>query len=311
MDNENAPDCAIAAATKPPLSQDAAYVPIVCVWAAALLALPLLVMPAAMATALGSILGLPDLSPITLSAIAACLGLLVGFGAARSVAAYQSPGDQPALVALAPLAPAELEEQAEVHADTEDVLVLDETSIEPEISVQPITEPTRATNFLPWPDGLEQPSSEIILPEAMPKPVAPVEVAPEAAPAQPVAPPIANISIKFEEPATATPIGGKAVQQLRGADVADLNMVQLLERFAIALDQHREAVGEADSGQQTHAHSQTGATQAEPQIPITNFYPDSDIDAPRSGVSTRTRAIETENALRNALNDLDRLSGAA
>lgn len=308
MDNKNAPDCAIAAATKLPLSQHAAYVPIISVWAAALLALPLLVMPAAMATGLGNGLGLPDLSPITLSAIASCLGAIVGFGSARSVAAYQSPADKPALAAFAPPVLAQLDEHAEVHPDIEDVLVLEETSIEPEISVQPIPVPTRPTNFLPWPDGLEQPRAEIIPPEAMPKPV---EAAPAAAPAQPIAPPIANISVKFEEPAPATPVGGKAVQQLRGADVADLNMVQLLERFAVALDHHREAVGEADSGQQTHAHGQTGATQADPQIPITNFYPDSDIDAPRSGVSTRTRAIETENALRNALSDLDRLSGAA
>ena len=311
MDNENAPDCAIAAATKPPLSQDAAYVPIVSVWAAALLALPLLVMPAAMATALGVGIGLPELSPIALSAIAACLGALVGFGAARSIAAYQSKGDTPTSAPAVQAVGEQIADEPEVQADDEDILVLEETSIEPEVVAQPIPKPTRATNFPPWPDGLEQPSAEIILPEAMPKPAAPVEVAPEAPLAQPIAPPIANISVKFEKPVPATPIGGKAVQQLRGADVADLNMVQLLERFAVALDHHREAVGEAGRGQQIRADGQAGAAQADQQSPVTNFYPDSDIDAPRSGVSTRTRAIETENALRNALSDLDRLSGAA
>jgi len=345
MDSQIAPEGAIAmpnkrALNQRPVSQHAAYVPIVSVWAAALLSLPLQVMPPAMATGLGADVGLAGLSAAILATLAAGLGALLGFGAARSIAARQSTLGRSVQASIVDAPVSEIAAEIVQPTPTQDILVLEEANIEPdeaggaiaehEILVpEPIPEPipdpaqelTVAVNFLPWADALEQPSAEIIsaapIPEAAPE--AEPETAPEveqiakpvavleAIPAQLLPQPAETISVKIDEPAQATSIGGKAVRQLRGTHVADLNMVQLLERFAVALDHYRDA---ADSQQGDDLGDTIEAQSARPS-PMTNFYPESDAVSPRSGVSTRTRAIETENALRNALNDLDRLSGAA
>ena len=356
MDSQITPDSGIAAAnmrpqSKCPLSQHMAYVPIISLWTGALLALPLLVMPSAMATGLGESVGLADQSAAILSTLAAGLGALVGFGAARTIAARQSVVGRPmpTLFVDAPIAEATAEPVQ--SGRTENILRLEDTCIaaddvadeiagsaifeveppkcdadeiadagadeiarESEIAdPDPAPDLTIAVNFPPWPDAMEQPDAQIMS-AAKPAEIAPnVEVeaeaviVPEAETVKPAPHPAKAPSVESDAPDQATPIGGKAVRQLRSKDVADLNMVQLLERFAVAMDHHRDTA----DGQQSAAPGHANLSQGRHMDPGTKFYPDSDIDGQRSGVSTRTQAIETENALRNALNDLDRLSGAA
>ena len=158
----------------------------------------------------------------------------------------------------------------------------------------PAEQRTQATQFMPWPDALEQPAVEIvtIAEPTMNRGDGKEQAAasqPEVEPAQ--APPVQRA------------LPGKAVQQLRGAPVDGLNMVQLLERFAVALEDHRlHSNVAADFG--TISPSEALDALSYPVDDKTNGHL-------RTGVSVRTRAIETENALREALSKLDRLSGAA
>ena len=337
------------------ISGHPAFVPIVTIWAAAMLGLSILVIPMAMAEQLGAIFGLTQFAPLALAAIAGLIGALTGFGGARLFRSYQSeplvrtpalPFEQAVAEPVDPQqSPSAVEEDKgideEVSQDdvlSADVLILadaiaeeapadaeptdpamrardqsehmeqqtDDQSqalVEAEPAVVEASTPAKITPFLPWPDGLEQPVAEVI---AVP--------APKAAPSPDNKQIERNDSMAelAPKPAIESAAPGKAVQQLRSEAIDKMNMVQLLERFAVALGDYRQHADAPHSLSVDYSMANPNiAGPSEALDALTDPIDGRSDDHLRTGVSIRTRAIETENALRDALAKLDRLNGAA
>lgn len=226
---------------QPPLSRHQAFAPLVSIWLAALLGGSLAVLPSGHAAqGLASAgLVLPPLlaSDVILAIIAALAGAAAGFVAARALAALQhrstSRTKAPITELLAPL-------QSEAGA-SEVTPILTEDPVRAEEGVLP--EILQEAEVVPL-------ELKVLFPKQAPRAAEPAaeEIILEAAPmteheAEPEVEPIAE--------AMDQPRHGKAVQLLRSHETAELAMPQLIERLAVALDDHRAS---SDYG----AHTYTG-----------------------------------------------------
>ncbi|MEP5937828.1 MAG: hypothetical protein ABJ239_05840 [Erythrobacter sp.] len=346
MSDSNEGAAGHASRGKTPISQHPAFVIIVSVWAAALLGLPMLVMPATLAQGFAENLGLGAVAQTLIAAIAAIVGTTGGYGVARAVKSRQSQTflsdlqDSPQIEEVLEIEP-EVEAEVETEAKPEvEAKPQDGAEQESQAAHYTITMPTQ---FVPWPDDLPQPEVEILVapPRKIGRKVEP-KVEPEiehAAESQPVdeTPAEAPVETQFEaqadpggELAPSQPVAeqetpslqphrqpqrqpiGKAVQKLRGEAVGDLNMMQLLERFAIAMADHREHAVTVQADQNHAPQKQaTVASLSQALDALDDPLGDHEPGHLRTGVSVRTRAIETESALQEALIKLARLSGAA
>ena len=102
-----------------------------------------------------------------------------------------------------------------------------------------------------------------------------------------------------------------AADVLRSQDVAEMSLVQLIERFALALDDHREARAKTDRANTTSLPDPAlvEALRALPLITGSQAPQFATDGNAALAISTREQAEATERALREALEKLQRMSG--
>ena len=198
-------------AKRAPISRHPAFVPLCSVWLAALLSGCIAVLPHSLVIANVSQFAIPAIvtSQMLLTAIAGVAGGLVGWIAARAIASAQSDN--------------------RVEPVSHDTNVIEEEaavcSTDFEEDAKPIETALPVAEVEP---ELQTPPQEELITEVIPAP----------------ADPIAEVDEENEE----TPRHGKVVNLLRGHATDELAMPQLIERFAVALDDHRsEESGAAHS----------------------------------------------------------------
>lgn len=191
----------------PPLSGHPAFVPLVTLWCAAMLGGSMAVMPAGRAVGLVAQTGfaLPQSAfpeELMIAVAAALTGGVIGFAMARVLAAIQSRVSQPGRAE----APAQ-QALAGVEVEPAEVMPADIAPAEPGTGRAPdLAHGAKVTFDAVTFESVFEPSSRTE-PELWPE-----------APSH----------------------HGKAVQLLRSHDTANLAMPQLIERFAVALDDHLE-----------------------------------------------------------------------
>ncbi|WP_428027332.1 hypothetical protein [Altererythrobacter sp.] len=150
-----------------------------------------------------------------------------------------------------------------------------------------------------------------------------IQPAPDAAEDAPLAEnaqfaelPVSEITDRAEqseaEPGEAEP-GAGAVTKLRSQNIEDMSLVQMVERFALALEDHRRR-GADTAGASTVSAPDPALMEALRSLPTISRAP-----APRYAtdgnaalaISTREQVDRTELALREALEKLQRMSGGA
>lgn len=258
---------------KAPLSRHPAFMPLIAVWLAALLGGSIAVLPTGMIGAglAQAPFAVPAFaaSQITLAGLAALLGAGLGWAAARTIFAVQHRPDKPAsaiergvseteeeeAVEVQPVEPlriVELEELAQPVVERE---VVEAEVIEPEVVEDLAPEQEHevddvATAPQPYDDapfyadvGLSEllgaPRVEAAEPDEAPifADVASEQI-PVTEPEQETKPETTPLSASTQ-PHAKPPQHGKAVNLLRAHDTQELAMPQLVERFAVALDDQR------------------------------------------------------------------------
>lgn len=198
-------------AKRAPISQHPAFVPLCSVWLAALLSGCIAVLPHSLVSANVAQFAIPAIvtSQLLLTAIAGLTGGLVGWIAARVIASAQS--------------------DKRVEPESHDTNVIGEEaavfSIDLEEDAKPIESDLPVAEVVPEP---HTPPQEELITEVIPVPDDPIA--------------------EVDEENEGTPRHGKAVNLLRRHATDELAMPQLIERFAVALDDHRgEESGAAHS----------------------------------------------------------------
>lgn len=195
-------------ASRAPISRHPAFVPLCAVWLAALLSGCIAVLPDGLIASSMAQFAIPTIakSQAVLAPVAGVAGGLVGWAGAKVIASAQT--DRQA--ELEGYDPHVIEEEAAVAlADHED----DRYSIADDL---PLVEAEPET---------EAPSPNELIPDDT------------SVPADPI--------VEVMEAKEQTPQHGKAVNLLRTQATDALAMPQLIERFAVALDDHRSAVEDA------------------------------------------------------------------
>lgn len=118
--------------------------------------------------------------------------------------------------------------------------------------------------------------------------------------------------VEIEEPALSE-AGTRAATALKRQPVGQMSLVQMIERFAHALDEHREAAAHNDDNGSTVTRLPSPALiEALRTLPVVNPAPlrhyAGDGNAALA-IATSEQAEETERALRRALEKLQRMSG--
>ncbi len=245
-----------------PLSQHGAFTPIVALWLAALLGGCILVLPGTMVSAgLNKLpLALPTIatSQFVLAGIATLVGCMLGLVAARLIAAIQTgigerrPADLPATEDAVPPAiePVRIEE---IEAAEDPTAVDCEAEIEPReswpheswpeladpLAEEPIAEPEAEPDFTLHDEVLAEllAHSDMTIDDDPPQPSTPKDTPVEEQVSEPAATPA---SPPAAEPATPQASRhGKAVNLIRRQATRQLAMPQLIERFAVALDERQ------------------------------------------------------------------------
>ena len=211
---------------RPPLSRHRAFVPLLSLWLAALLGGAIAVLPPGMAVRLAESagLGLPPGFPgnLPFAGLLALGGALVGGGAAWALARAQAARARP--------------------QTRQDEQVLDEEDLE---------EKEPQIDFARPMFGEEEQVIEHVA-EDQPETTQPAEPDVLDEPEEPDRSPL-SLDELFAEDADATPVHtpshhGKAVELLREKETGELGMVHLVERFAVALDDHRRLVADDPVG---------------------------------------------------------------
>lgn len=234
-----------------PLSQHGAFTPIVALWLAALLGGCILVLPGTMVSAgLNKLpLALPAVatSQFVLAGIATLAGCMLGLVAARLIAAIQTgmgerrTADLPATEDAVPPAiePVRIEE---IEAAEGPTAVDCEAEIEPwpeladPLAEEPMAEPEAEPDFTLHDEGFAEllARSDMTIDDDPPQPSTPKDTSMDEQVSEPAATPAS--------PPAAGPAAlqasrhGKAVNLIRGQSTRQLAMPQLIERFAVALD---------------------------------------------------------------------------
>lgn len=250
-----------ATASRPPLSGHRAFVPLVGTWLAALLGGSVAVLPegqAAMAARRAG-LDLPQLlaGDMALAMAAALAGLALGVAAARALAARQAP-DRHRLAAHEPrVAPPPLPGSAE-EWDAGPAAAEGRESprdAAPETVAPPEGGHHHAQDACPAGAmaGSDGPASHDA-PVGAPAPAGPDEAEALVVAAQSPLPEAPQARYAAVGTAPAQRVHGKAVQLLRSDAPENLAMPALVERFAVALDDHRHGLANG-----AHSYSREAA----------------------------------------------------
>lgn len=237
---------------KAPLSRHPALMPLIAAWLAALLGGSMAVLPAGMINAglAQAPFALPAFaaSQIAIAGLAATLGAGLGWAAARAVYAVQHRPEKSA--SAIEHAVSDTEESEVVEAEVIEAEVIEAEVFEDHVTVQeqvaddiaPVPQPYDDAPFYadvglsellgaPRVEDAEQNETAILSGMAMgqmPVMEPEQETKPETTP-----PPVST------QPQAKLPQHGKAVNLLRAHDTRKLAMPQLIERFAVALDDQR------------------------------------------------------------------------
>lgn len=237
---------------KAPLSRHPAFMPLIAAWLAALLGGSMAVLPAGMINAglAQAPFALPAFaaSQIAIAGLAATLGAGLGWAAARAVYAVQHRPEKSA--SAIEHAVSDTEESEVVEAEVIEAEVIEAEVFEDHVTVQeqvaddiaPVPQPYDDAPFYadvglsellgaPRVEDAEQNETAILSGMAMgqmPVMEPEQETKPETTP-----PPVST------QPQAKLPQHGKAVNLLRAHDTRKLAMPQLIERFAVALDDQR------------------------------------------------------------------------
>lgn len=237
---------------KAPLSRHPALMPLIAAWLAALLGGSMAVLPAGMINAglAQAPFALPAFaaSQIAIAGLAAILGAGLGWAAARAVYAVQHRPEKSA--SAIEHAVSDTEESEVVEAEVIEAEVIEAEVFEDHVTVQeqvaddiaPVPQPYDDAPFYadvglsellgaPRVEDAEQNETAILSGMAMgqmPVMEPEQETKPETTP-----PPVST------QPQAKLPQHGKAVNLLRAHDTRKLAMPQLIERFAVALDDQR------------------------------------------------------------------------
>ncbi|NNK46688.1 MAG: hypothetical protein HKP43_08730 [Altererythrobacter sp.] len=271
---------------KPPLSRHPAFMPLIAVWLAALLGGSIAVLPtgvigAGMAQAPFAVPAFAA-NPIAMAGLAALLGAGLGWAVARAISAVQhlpdksvsaiehsvSETEEAEAVEAQPVEPlriVELEEVAQpvvewevVKAEVIEPEVVEDLGSEQALGADDIAPEPQAYDDAPFYADIDlsellgaprveaaEPSEAPIDAEMAAGQIPVAQAEPETMPAtvpETVPLPVAT------QPKAKLPQHGKAVNLLRAHDTQELAMPQLIERFAVALDdQRRLAEGSAHS----------------------------------------------------------------
>ena len=311
-----------------PIAAHKSFVPLIAGWGSALAGLTIVIVPDA---ALRSIVELAQLSAlggyarIALALLAALFGGLIAYAAARAIAktvitnAAQSVEDKFVEDELRVIDPS-----SELGSDSLDAPIesVDEISSvaeeeQPEETDEPQKEALQTAIFGSLGNGLDPRMPANILTEPLElADVAEVveeddvteeavsEPEPEPEPASPPAPPIPADAPDF--------LRGSAVESLRNMSTDNMSLIQMVERFATALHAHQAAVGE--NGQPRRDAALAEALRA--LSLFTQSKEEAEAITQKEAASLTPggftgRAQETERELRDALEKLQKLSGAA
>lgn len=245
-----------------PLSQHGAFTPIVALWFAALLGGCILVLPGTMVSAgLNKLpIALPAIatSQFVLAGIATLVGCMLGLIAARLIAAIQTgmgerrTADLPATEDAVPPAiePVRIEE---IEAAQDPNSVDREAEIErwheltDPLAEEPMAEPEAEPDFTLHDEVLAEllAHSDMTIDDDPPQPSTPKDTSMDEQVSEPAATPASPPAAESAAEPAAEPAApqasrhGKAVNLIRGQATRQLAMPQLIERFAVALDERQ------------------------------------------------------------------------
>ncbi len=312
---------------KPPLSSHPAFSIILMAWAAALLGLLVWVAPGLFTATLAKATGWPAFSPPIGASVAALVGACLGYAASSGIRRFQSRpvnrAKRQVCVAMAdcqnntassveesakPKPEAAIDAMPESIASADeglgdldgDVLILDNPLIlDDHFDASAVFEKSNCT------------AEDEVCPDVDP-------------PEQEVTACDPAVDPSMVDSGNSIPLSkdeskqGAAVQVLQAPPVSSLSMMQLTERFAVALDDHRSETGlrrgfPSESLERLRAIQGRGkGLPAEPKLSRRDEHIDENDGiqtyVPRPVMAQQT--IETEAALRDALETLGRMSGS-